>query len=261
MPTRESYDHGTPSWVDLMTTDPAGAQAFYGEIFGWDFEDNPTPDGQVYTMASKGGRSAAGMGAQPPEQIEMGIPPMWNTYLTVDDIAAAAGKAEGAGGSVMMPPMEVMEAGSMAVVVDPSGAVVCMWQPGQHIGCEVVNEHGALIWNELLTDNIEAAAPFYNALFGLNTSEVDMGGGMMYTLLECGEAQVAGMMPPPMEGIPNHWSTYFAVDDADATVAKIQELGGSVMGPAFDVPGVGRMAAIQDPQGANFMIMQPEAQA
>lgn len=257
MSVETSYEHGTPSWVDLMTTDPAGAQEFYGGLFGWDFEANPTPDGQVYIMASLRGKSAAGMGQQQQEQVDMGIPPMWNTYITVSDIEETVGKTEGAGGSVMMPPIEVMDAGHMAVVVDPTGGVVCMWQANEHIGAEIRAEHGALAWNELITDNLEAAASFYKALFGLDTQEQDMGEGNIYTLLMRGEDMVAGMLPPPMEGMPNHWAVYFQVDDIDATVAKAEASGGSSMAPIMDIPSVGRIAALQDPQGANFLVIQP----
>lgn len=256
MPIRESYSHGTPSWIDLMTTDPASAQEFYGALFGWEFETNPTPDGQEYIMARKDGHAAAGMGQQSPEQVEMGIPPMWNTYIAVADIEAAVGKVEGAGGSVMMPPMQVTDAGHMAVVVDPSGAVVCMWQANQHIGAEIVNEPGTLTWNELITNDIESAAPFYKAVFDLDTEEQDMGGGMIYTLLKSGDDMMGGMLPPPMEGIPNHWTVYFAVAEIDATTARATEMGGGAMGEVIDIPGVGKMIPIQDPQGALFMVMQ-----
>lgn len=260
MPVRESYEHGTPSWIDLSTTDPDAAQAFYGPLLGWDFETNPTPEGGKYTMASRKGKTTAGMMQQPAEQAQMGIPSLWNTYITVDDINAAVGKVEGAGGSVMMPPMEVMDAGSMAVVVDPSGAVVCMWQANQHIGSELVNEPGALIWNELITDNGDAAKPFYQEVFGLGIIDQDMGEGNVYSMLTQGETPIAGVMPPPMEGMPNHWSVYFAVEDADAAVAKATELGGTVLGEVMDVPSVGRMVPIQDPQGAVFVAMQPADQ-
>ncbi len=263
MSIRESYAHGTPSWIDLMTTDPAGAQEFYGALFGWEYEASPIPEesgGGEYIMASKNGHAACGMGQQNPEQVEMGIPPTWATYITVSDIEAAAGKVEGAGGSVMAPVMEVMEAGHMAVVVDPTGAVVCMWQANQHIGSEIVNEHGAMIWNELITDNMEAAAPFYKAVIDMDTEDQDMGGGQIYTTFKIGEDMVGGMLPPPMEGIPNHWTVYFAIDDMDAAVATVNDKGGSLMGEPFHVPGVGHMAAVSDPQGAGFMLMQPEGE-
>jgi len=261
MSVRESYKQGTPSWFDLMTTDPAGAQEFYGALFGWQYEANPIPEeggGGEYIMVSKNGHSVAGMGQQNPEQVEMGIPPMWTTYITVDDLEAAVGKVEGAGGSVMAPPMEVMEAGHMAVVVDPTGAVVCLWQANMHVGAGLVNEHGAVIWNELITDDMEAAAAFYKGVLGMDTEDQDMGGGQSYTCFKVGDDMVGGILPPPMEGIPNHWTVYFATDDMDASVATVNEKGGSVMGEPFHVPGVGHMAAVSDPQGAMFMLMQPE---
>ena len=258
MPVKEKYEEGTPSWVDLMTTDPEGAQAFYGALFGWDFQTNPTPDGQEYIMCSLKGHAAAGLGKQAQEQIDMGIPPMWNTYISVNDIEATVAKVADAGGSVMVPPMEVMDAGHMAIIVDSTGAVVSLWQPNQHIGCEIVNEPGALVWNELLDIDVAAATAFYKAVVGLDAEQHDMGGPDPYTVLMNGDAQVAGASNPPMEGIPNQWSVYFAVADADAAIATATELGGTVMAPAYDVPQVGRMAGIQDPAGAMFWIMQAE---
>lgn len=252
-----SYAQGTPSWVDLSSTDPAASQAFYGGLFGWTFEANPTDQGSDYIMALLNGKSAAGIMQQGPEQAAMGLPSLWNSYFTVDDIAATIGAVEGAGGSVMMPPIDVMDAGKMAVVVDPSGAVACLWQAGQHIGCEIVNEPGAFIWSELVSTDTQGALAFYASLFGIDTVEVDMGMDEPYRMLAIGEDQVAGAMAPPMEGIPNHWSIYFAVADLDDALGKTAELGGSVVVPAFDVPDVGRMAGVADPTGAMCMLMQP----
>lgn len=255
MPTRTEYAQGTPSWIDLSTTDPGAAQSFYGPLMGWSFDTNPTPEGGEYTMATLDGKAAAGMMQQQPEQAKMGIPSLWNTYITVDDVAAAAGRVEEAGGSVMMPPMEVMDAGHMSVVVDPSGAVVCLWQPVESIGCEIVNEPGALCWNELVSDNVAAAVPFYKSVLGIDSAEQDIGGPDPYTMFMVGDAPVGGAMAPPMEGIPNHWSVYFAVGDTEATVAQATELGGTIIAPPFDTP-VGLMAGIQDPTGATFSVIQ-----
>lgn len=208
-------------------------------------------------MASIGGKSAAGIMQQWPEQAEMGIPCLWNTYITVNDLAATVGKVEGAGGSIMLPPMQVMDSGDMAVVVDPTGTVVCLWQPNQHIGCEVVNEAGALIWNEMLNSDLASAKPFYEAVLGMGSTEVDMGHlNDPYTVLTVGEEQIAGAMFPPMPGIPNHWAIYFGSDDVAATAAKAVELGGTVIAPVMDTP-VGPIAGIADPMGATFSIMQP----
>lgn len=256
MSVKTSYSQGTPSWVDLSTTDPAAAQAFYGELFGWTFVANETP-GDDYIMASLDGSAAAGMMQQSADQAAMGLPSMWNTYFSVDDINATVASVEDAGGSVMMPPMAVMDAGHMAVVVDPSGAVACLWQAQQHIGCEVVNEPGALIWNELLSSDVPAALGFYAKAFGIGTMEQDMGQPEPYRMLVVDEQPIAGAMAPAMDGIPNHWSVYFAVADVDAALSKTTELGGKVVVPALDVPGVGRLGGIEDPTGAMCMLMEP----
>lgn len=257
MVERTSYSEGTPSWVDLSTSDPAAAQAFYGGLFGWEFEARPTDQGGEYLMATMGGKSAAGMMQQSPGQAEMGLPSLWNTYITVDDIAASIAKVEAAGGTVMMPSMQVMEAGHMAVIGDPTGAVICMWQPIQHIGCEVVNEPGALIWNEMSNTDVASAKQFYEAVFGMGSVDQDMGAPDPYTVFTVDEEMVAGAMVPPMEGIPNHWAVYFAVDDADASAAKAADLGGTVFAPVMEIPTVGRIAGISDPTGAMFFLMQP----
>ncbi|RZV45867.1 MAG: VOC family protein [Acidimicrobiales bacterium] len=260
MPIRTSYAEGTPSWIDLTTSDPAAALAFYGELFGWTFDASPTADGNEYVMASLNGHTAAGMMQQRADLAEMDVPSMWNTYITVDDIAATVAKVESAGGSIMMPSLEAMDAGHMAVVSDTTGAIICLWQPNQHIGCEIVNEAGALTWNELIDDDIPAANAFYAEVFGMAAVAQDMGGGVTYNLFMVGDDMVAGALNPPMEGIPNHWSVYFQVDDADATAERAAFLGGSAMGPATEIPTVGRIVVLQDPTGATFVAIQPADQ-
>jgi uncharacterized protein len=252
MPERTSYTQGTPNWVDLQTTDQAAAKAFYSGLFGWTFDDQPMPDGQVYSMAMLGDHPVAAIAPQSPALA--GAPPMWNTYITVDSADEAAAKVEAAGGKVGMAPFDVMDAGRMAFVIDPSGAPVALWQANQHIGATLVNEPGTLTWNELITSDA-GAVKFYTDVLGLTTSTMDMGAGQEYTLFETGGQQVGGSMAPPMPGIPNHWQVYFAVDDADATAARATELGGTVQAAPFDSP-VGRMAVIGDPQGAVFSIIK-----
>jgi predicted enzyme related to lactoylglutathione lyase len=147
-----------------------------------------------------------------------------------------------------------MDAGRMSFVLDPSGAAVAFWQANQHIGATRVNEAGTITWNELITTD-PGAARFYEQVLGLTTSTMDMGQGV-YTLFEAGGAQVGGTTEPQMPGVPNHWHVYFAVNDADAAVATVRESGGSVVVEPFDSP-VGRMAVLQDPQGALFSIIKP----
>ena len=261
MPTRESYAQGTPSWVDLATTDMEGAKAFYGALFGWEFHTAPEPEAGGYTMALLEGKAAAAMMPQPQEQIDMGIPPCWNQYITVDDIDATVGAVEAAGGSVMAEPFDVFTAGRMGVIVDPTGAVVCLWQPGDNIGSEIVNQPGAFTWAELQTNDQDAAAEFYTKLLGLTSAQEDLGEMGTMTMFLAGEEVVGATMNTPVEGVPPHWHVYFGVADADASVAKVAEMGGTVLAPPFDIPP-GRMATVQDPAGAVFSIIalaeQPE---
>ena len=219
-----------------------------------DLSDQKDPT-NVYVMAKKGDASVAGVMQQPLEQAQMGIPPMWNSYVTVDDIEATTARVEAAGGSVMVPPMDAMDAGRMSVVVDPTGAVICMWQPNQHIGAELVNEAGALAWNELITPDVPSAAAFYRDVFGWKNETIDMGEGNMYTVFKVDGDEIAGAMPPPMDGMPPNWGVYFAVDDCDGCVAHATELGGSVVAAPMDTPP-GRIAVLSDPTGAVFSIMQ-----
>jgi predicted enzyme related to lactoylglutathione lyase len=189
------------------------------------------------------------------------MPPVWSTYVTVDDLDAVVGAVESAGGTVMQPAMDVMDAGRMAVFADPSGAVICAWQAGNHIGAEVVNEHGALTWTELMTPDPAAVAPFYSAVFGWSAQTAPMPTGD-YTVfhVEGGhENGIAGAMAPPMEGIPANWGVYFNVDDAAAAVSRAKQMGATVMMDATAMPGVGTLATLVDPQGAVFSLMSPES--
>lgn len=256
MPERTEYKHGIPSWVDLGTTDVDAAKAFYAGVFGWTADDQPTDQGIPYTMFSKNGKAVAGGGPLPPNMAEQGAPPMWNSYVNVDSVDDAVAKVEAAGGSVMMPAMDVMSAGRMAFVADPAGAPIGLWQAGDHKGAELVNENGAFTWNELVTDNTEVAKQFFAEVLGWSTEETQMPTGI-YTTFKVGDDMAAGMMEktPDMGPMPNAWSVYFAVDDCDGCTEKIGELGGSVIVPPFDIEGIGRMAVARDPQGAVFSVM------
>jgi hypothetical protein len=251
---RTSYAQGTPSWIDLLTPDQAASKSFYGALFGWSFDDQQLGDGVYYSIAMLGDDRVAAIA--PPNPDSAGTPPRWTTYLTVDDVDAAAGRAAAAGGSVAMPAMDVMGAGRMAMVADPSGAVVALWQAKDIAGAGRVNEPGTLIWNELITDDAASALPFYEAVAGMTTSSMDMGEAGSYTLFEADGKQVGGTMAPMMDGVPNYWHVYFAVADVDATAAKATAAGGTVVGEPFDSP-VGRMAILQDPHGAMFSVMAP----
>ncbi|MGA2530261.1 MAG: VOC family protein [Acidimicrobiales bacterium] len=258
MPKRTSYAQGTPSWVDLQTTDQDAAKAFYGELFGWQFDDQAMPQGGTYSMALKDGDVVAAISPQVPEVVAQGLPPFWNTYITVEDVDATTAAVEGAGGQVYMAPSEVMDAGRMSTVADPTGAVVNFWQPRKHIGATLVNEPGSLIWNELLTDNAEAAYSFYATVLGLSTEASDLG-DMAYTVFKAGDKMVAGSMAPPMENIANHWHVYFAVDAMGPALDKARQLGAKVLNGPIATP-IGAMATLIDPQGAVVSLFEPTGQ-
>ncbi|MEZ5267422.1 MAG: VOC family protein [Microthrixaceae bacterium] len=190
------------AWTDLATPDPEAAKEFYGQLFGWTFETDPTDQpGNDYIMCNKGDAAAAGIMKLSDEMAASGMPPVWSSYVTVADIDATAEKVAAAGGQVMQPPFDVMKAGRMAVFGDPSGAAICGWQAKEHIGAEVVNEHGALTWNELMTPDPRAVADFYEAVFGWKANHAPME-GMEYTVFMVdggSENGIAGAMKPPME--------------------------------------------------------------
>lgn len=260
MPKRSEYRQGTPNWVDLQTTDQSAAKKFYTSLFGWGYDDNPVPGGGgVYSMATLNGEAVAAIAPMPPGAPE-GMPPIWNTYIAVDDVDAVVDKVVPGGGQVMMPAFDIGDAGRMSFITDPTGAAVGLWQANRHIGATLVNETGTLIWNELLTDKPDLALAFYEAVVGLTHSSMEIAAGQNYRVLKAGDAEVGGCMEPPMPGVPNHWHVYFAVDDADATAAKAAAAGGQVIAEPADIPSVGRFAVLSDPQGAIFSVLKPAPQ-
>lgn len=260
MPERTGYAHGVPSWVDLGTTDVEAAKRFYGTLFGWEAEDRPTDQGMPYTMFTKNGKTVAGMGAISAEQAAAGMTPVWGTYLNVDNVDDTIAKVTEAGGTVVMPAMDVMDAGRMAFVADTTGAAFGLWQAGNHYGSQLVNEHGTLSWNELLTDDTEKAGKFYTEVFGYRTEVAETPNGPYTAFWVEGNVEgnaAAGMMPKNegMGTFPNYWGVYFAVDDVDHSVEVIRANGGNVLMPGMDIPSVGRMAVVQDPQGAVMTVI------
>jgi uncharacterized protein len=260
MPPRSSYTQGTPNWVDLQTTDPAAAKAFYGTLFGWTFDDMPMPENGVYSMAMVGDHTVAAIAPQPPEMARNGVPPLWNTYIAVDDVDATAARVAQLGGSLMMEPFDINDAGRMAWVGDATGANAGLWQAGRHIGATLVNEPNTLTWNELISDDLPTALPFWEKLVGITGQEGPPVGDQPYTMLYVGEAMAGGATAPMMPGIPNHWHVWFAVADADATAAAATAAGGSIMYGPEDIP-IGRIVVITDPQGAVFSVIQMNPQS
>lgn len=263
MPERDGFANGTPAWVDLASADVDQARGFYETVFGWGYTENPTDQPEYsYYIAELGGRRTAGMMQLRPEMAEAGMPPVWSTYVSVDDADATVAKVVEAGGTVLSPVMAVMDTGRMAVFSDPTGAVVGIWEPGTHKGAELVNEHGALVWNELITADVDGAAAFYAAVFGWERHDMDMGENGTYTTFSLGgpENMIAGAMNPPMPEIPPHWALYFQVDDLEAVAQDATAAGANILNPPMKMAGVGTMALLSDPGGAVFALMQPEVQ-
>ena len=257
----ERYVPGAPCWVDLATTDQEAAKAFYGDLLGWRYEDAPMDQGgrQLYSMALLGDRYAAAIYTQ---QRQMGMPPCWSVHLSVEDADAAGGRVKELGGKLLMEPVDVFESGRVAAINDSTGAAVMLWQPRKHVGAGVKYEPGAICWCELMTTDPDAATGFYTALFGMESERTTMENGVEYTVLKAGGDFAAGIMALPDElramQIPPHWAVYFQVADVDAAVAAVTAKGGAVDLPPTDIPTVGRIASVRDPQGANVSLMSPE---
>ncbi len=257
MSERTSYTPGTPSWIELSgTPDVEASAAFYRELFGWEMPEQPnSAELGGYRRAKLNGKDVAGV----MPRMEESQPTVWATYVSVADAAATTAAVRDNGGSVIVEPMPVNDLGTMAVFADPAGAVFGLWQPGAFAGAELVNEHGALAWNELGTRDTAGAKSFYGAVFGWDHQDEESPRVGTYTIWKVGEAMVGGMLDINAAGlpaeIPAHWLVYFAVEDTDAAVEKVKAGGGSVRMEPIDIPA-GRFAVVADPFGAVFAVIQ-----
>ena len=255
MTQRAKAPAGAPTWIDLMTSDPERVRAFYGELFGWTSTD-PDPDYGGYINFLKDAVPVAGCMQNQPE---FGTPDVWSVYLASADAKATGDAAEAHGGAVVVPAMDVMDLGRMAVVTDPGGASSGVGEPRAHPGFGVLDEPGAPGWFELHTRDYEPTLAFYRDVFGWDVHTAADTPGFRYSTLGEGEGQLAGIMDAGgdflPEGVPAHWSVYFGVESADASIETTVRVGGSVVQPAEDTP-YGRMATVADPTGAVFKLIQ-----
>ena len=276
-----SYANGMFCWVDLTTTDPVSAKVFYAKLFGWEYEDRPTDMGTPYleqeysqalqtraaeyedrptdmgipyTNCQIDGYRVAGLVLMPESMQSQNIPPRWTSYIKHDDVDAVAEKVTEAGGTVTMPPMDVMTEGRLLMAQDPAGADFCVWQPKNNSGAHLVNIPNTLVWNELQTRDAPGALRFYHSVFGWD-HDADPSG---YHLFKVNEHVHAGMLliDDSWGDVPPHWTPYFMVADIEATVATVQELGGTILVPVTAIEEMGRFSVIQDPQGGVFVAMQ-----
>jgi uncharacterized protein len=262
MPEMKTYKRGMFNWVDLATTDLTAARRFYGELFGWSFVEVPMGGGGVYLMAQVRGKDVAGLGQQGPEERSQGIPPHWNSYSWVEDLEATAKQVEPLGGKLVAPPFDVLDAGRMCVVQDPSGAMLCLWEERKHKGAGLLGEPGALCWVELNTRDLAAARAFYTKLLGWGTKVGSMGPSE-YVEFDVGGQAVGGMMEldPQAGNVPPHWMPYLTVEDCDRSTERARGLGANVLVPPQDIPHVGRFSILQDPQGATLAIIRLDLRA
>jgi len=250
------YPEGMPCWVDLSSPDLDASARFYGELLGWQAtaSEGPIEETGGYRMFRVDGAAVAGLGPA-----QGGQPPAWNTYVSVGDVAAAKEKVEAAGGTTVMEPLKVTDAGTMAIFTDAGeGAFFAVWQADRHRGAQLVNAPGALSMNELATRDVDGAARFYGAAFGWEFEPLVIDGTMQYGFFKLGGRTVAGMLPmgeafPPE--VPSYRAPYFGIEDLDGGTERARALGAQVLAGPTPVPQ-GRFVALRDPHGAVFSIWE-----
>ncbi len=256
MPYMTSYAPGRFCWIELATNDGVAAEEFYTSLFGWTTSEMPLGDGTVYVIVRKNGKDAGAL------YEDKQATPNWLSYVSVASVDDAVAKAKTLGANVIAAPMDVPEAGRMAILSDPQGATFAVWQAGKHFGAAIAGEPGSICWNELVTPDGQAAVGFYTRLFGWTAGEQTFGDGP-YMILKDGDQPAGGVfqMGPEMHGCPPYWTVYFAVEDCDASVTKAKALCASVQVPPTDIPETGRFAALVDPQGAVFSVIKLESRS
>jgi hypothetical protein len=256
----ERHPAGAFCWVELGTTEPEAAKTFYGGLFGWTPDDMPMGPGRYYTMWKLAGLELGAMYQLSAEMLAQGVPPNWMLYVSVGSVDETLARVAAAGGQAVAGPFDVADAGRMAVVQDPQGAAVGLWQPRRNIGIRVAGVVGTLCWSELATTDRAGATEFYPRVFGWGVNVRPMGEAE-YTQWLVDDRPVGGMLEMTEEwhGAPPHWMPYFLAEDCDQTAERAAELGGAVLVPPTDVPEVGRFAVLRDPQGAHFSVFRPAA--
>lgn len=250
------FTNGQFSWIDIMTPDLRASRNFYSELFDWDMVDNPDDQGGVYVEFQFAGHSVAGMSQMPVDLRNGGMPAVWSSYINVDDVDATTDEAEFLGATIEMPPMQIMDAGRMATLIDPVGARVSLWQPGEHIGAALVNNPTSLCWNELVTPTPEDSLRFYGDLFDWEFRRSDEDGSVYYEIFNQGRANGGAIeMTEEWGGLAPHWMPYISVFDCDETIEKAIKLGGVVDMDPIDIVA-GRFSVLIDPQGGAITVMK-----
>jgi predicted enzyme related to lactoylglutathione lyase len=256
MPHVEKHPPGSFSWLELATTDQAAAKKFYGELLGWEAVDYPMGPDSFYTMFKIDGKDAAACFSIAGQS----MPPNWALYVSVASADDAAALAARLGGTVLKPPFDVFTFGRMAVIQDPTGAVLSVWETKTHIGTGITGVNGTLCWADLNTPDPQTAKAFYQKLFGWQIIPGKDKPANSYLHLKNGEQYIGGM-PPASERssqAPPHWLLYFQVADCDASTEKAKGLGAKIYVPPMSPePGL-RFSVVADPQGAVFALFTPQ---
>jgi len=254
MGERRRYEPGTFCWVGLATSDLAGATAFYTTLFGWDAEDFPAGAAGTFAMLRFRGEDVGLLYRQTPEARAAGAPPHWTSYISVEDADAAARRAGELGGAaVFREPFDVLDAGRVVAIRDPTRAIVSLWQPRSRIGATLVNDVGALCWNELATTDAERTESFFRELLGWEYRTDETG----YTTIMNAGSPNGGMREQTDQerGIEPNWLSYFTVASVDGAARQAEQAGGRRLMPPTDVSS-GRIAVLADPQGAAFAVFE-----
>jgi predicted enzyme related to lactoylglutathione lyase len=257
MPEITKYAPGMFCWFELGTSDSDAAKKFYSKLFGWTANDMPAGPDMVYTMLQRDEKDIGAMYSLSEAHKSQGVPPHWLTYISVASADESAAKAKELGGTVIMDPFDVFDAGRMALVEDPTGAKFAIWQANNSIGARLKDEPNSFCWSELATRDTAKATEFYTRLFGWDTKVSDMG-PMTYTEFINDGTAIGGMLPiaPEWGDVPANWMGYVSVDDCDGIADEAKALGAEIKSPPMDIPHAGRFAVIQDPQGAAFAIIK-----
>lgn len=247
-------------WAELQTRDVAAAKQFLAGLYPeWEMVDVPMGEDMVYTLCMIDGKKAVAIQPMNPQMMEQGIPSYWHIYLNVEDVDARYAAALEAGATSVAPPFDAMDMGRMAMIQDPTGAGLSLWQAKSHIGAEAHNIPGTIAWNELSTSDPAAATEFYTKVFGWSAPTMEMPDGVytMWTLEGDGGGGVGGMMKMP-DGmdVPPHWSLYINVFDVEASAKKAKELGATLPMDWWDAEGVGQMAVVQHPAAGYFYLFK-----
>ena len=248
---------GSFCWLELATSNRSAAAKFYSNLFGWTAEDLPMGPEMTYTMLRLGGSDVGGAYQLMKEQVDAHVPPHWMLYIKVESADASAAKAVKLGAKQIVEPSDIPNVGRFAVLQDPTGAAISVFQPGKHRGLTTFQQIGALCWADLNCTDPAKAAAFYGEWLGW---KFDTGkDGYRHIINGTNNEDMIGGIPPQMHappGTPSHWMSYFAVADCKAAAAKAAELGASTLMPANLIPEVGTIAVLADPQGAVFALYQ-----